>query len=108
MLNVSAIFIIFAISHHHSYTGVLHIWQSILKAIYIGVIRFNYSLKTAVLLINFDESYMFCPNDTWISAELPDRKNLGGGAYAPCAPLPADTPMKELVVSMLLRIFSLE
>jgi hypothetical protein len=26
------------------YTGVLHIWQSILKAINIGVITFNYSL----------------------------------------------------------------
>jgi hypothetical protein len=38
MLNVSTIFIIFAISHHHSYTGVLHIWQSILKTINIGII----------------------------------------------------------------------
>ena len=74
MLNISTIFIIFAISHHHSYTGVLHIWQSILKAINIGIIIFKYSLWTKVL-INFDESYMFCPNDTWISAQLPDRKN---------------------------------
>jgi hypothetical protein len=38
MLNVPTIFIIFAISHHHSYTGVLHIWQSILKTINIGII----------------------------------------------------------------------
>ena len=44
MLNVLAIFVIFAISHHHSYAGVLHIWQSILKAINIRVIIFNYSL----------------------------------------------------------------
>jgi hypothetical protein len=91
MLSVSAIFIIFAISYHHSYTGVLHIWQSILKAIYIGVIRFNYSLKTAVLLINFDESYMFCPNDTWISAQLPDRKNFGGGHMPP---VPLSQPIR--------------
>jgi hypothetical protein len=47
-----------------------------LKAINIGVIIFNYSSQTAVLLINFDESYMFCPNDTWISAQLPDRKKF--------------------------------
>jgi hypothetical protein len=31
-------FIIFAISHHHSYTGVFYIWQGILKAINIGII----------------------------------------------------------------------
>jgi hypothetical protein len=75
---------------YHSYRGALHIWQSILKAINIGVIIFNYSLYTAVLLINFDESYMFRPNDTWISAQLPDRKILGGGHVPPLrAP---DTP----------------
>ena len=44
MLNVSAVFIIFAMSrHHHSYRGVLHICQIILKAINIGAIIFNYS-----------------------------------------------------------------
>jgi hypothetical protein len=43
MLNVSAVSIIFAMSHHHSYTGVLHICQIILKAIIIGAIIFNYS-----------------------------------------------------------------
>jgi hypothetical protein len=44
MLNVFAVFIIFAMSrHHHSYTGFLHICQIILKAINIGAIIFNYS-----------------------------------------------------------------
>jgi hypothetical protein len=51
MLNVSAIFIIFAISHYHSYTGVLHIWQSILKAINIGVIIFNHSFLSTLMRV---------------------------------------------------------
>ena len=34
---------------------------------------------------------MFCPNDTWISAQLPDLKKFGGGAVPP--PPPADMPM---------------
>jgi hypothetical protein len=34
---------------------------------------------------------MFCPYDTWISAQLPDRKNFER-ACAPHGP-PVDTPM---------------
>jgi hypothetical protein len=35
---------------------------------------------------------MFCPNDTWISAQLPDLKKFGGPVPAPPGP-PADTSM---------------
>ena len=34
---------------------------------------------------------MFCPNDTWISAQLPDRKNVFWGAADTGGA--ADTPM---------------
>jgi hypothetical protein len=37
------------------------------------------------VLINLDESYMFCPNDTWISAQFP-----------PVLSPPADTPMDRI------------
>jgi hypothetical protein len=30
---------------------------------------------------NFDESYMFSPNDTWISAQLPPNGKRGGGGH---------------------------
>jgi hypothetical protein len=37
-----------------------------------------------------------CPNDAWISAQLPDRKIGGGGMYPHATPPPlADTPMKS-------------
>jgi hypothetical protein len=60
-------FIIFAISHHHSYTGVLYMWQGILKAINIGI---------SIYLI------IHCRPRFFLST-LPDHKFffLGGGDH---------------------------
>ena len=47
---------------------------------------------------------MFCPNDTWISTQLPDLKKFGG-LCPPCPP-PADTPMAFSMVQRI-KLFKL-